>query len=365
MAGRDDVDLERSILLGLAAEWRAAADTLPRRLRAALRRPQFSLSPAEARLGAWDSGREEIRISRRFALERGWDEVRELLRHEMAHQLADQGPGGAGETAHGPAFRDACRLLGAHPAASGEFVPLGARLDGDADPERARALARVDKLLALASSANRHEAELALLRAREYARRHRVGDQGEDEGFLSAFAGRPALRHARDEYLLAGLVTRFWEAYGIWVPAWVVGRGRMGTVLELSGSPAQVKLAGYVHEFVRRHVASEWERYDRGRRLGARRRTDFACGVVEGFRGTLERGAKGPGAGAALVSTGRDPRLAAYLAVRYPRRTTIRRGGGRVDPSVHRDGVRAGERLVLREGVESGRSPRRLLRDGR
>jgi hypothetical protein len=362
MTDRSDIDIERAILLGLAAEWREALTLLPRRLRDRLRRPQYSLSDAERQLGAWDPAREEIRISRRFALERGWDEVRELLRHEMAHQLADQAFDSGAETSHGPAFREACRLLGAHPGASGEFVPLGARLDGAADPGRARVLARVHKLLALAASGNRHEAELALLRAREYARRHRVDEQRGSEEFLSAFAGRPALRHTREEYQLAALVTRTWEAYGIWVPAWVVGRERMGTVLELSGTPAQVKLAGYVHEFVRRHIATEWERYNRGRRLGARRRTDFGCGVIEGFRGTLERGGKSEGVGEAVVRTGQDPLFARYLAARYPRRTTIRRGGGSIDPGVHRDGVRAGERLVIREGVEGAAPPRRLLR---
>jgi len=362
MTDGDGVDRERAVLLGLAAEWREALGILPRRLGGLLRRPQFSLSDAEHRLGVWDSEREEIRVSRRFVLERGWDEVRELLRHEMAHQLADQALGGGLETSHGPAFREACRLLGAHPGASGEFVPLGARLDGDADPARARVLGRVHRLLALASSANRHEAELALLRAREYARRHHVDEQQHGEGYLSAFAGSPALRHAREEYQLAALVTRTWEVYGIWVPAWVVARERMGTVLELSGTPSQVKLAGYVHEFVRRHIATEWERYNRGRRLGARRRTDFGCGVIEGFRGTLDRGAKGPPADAAVVRTGQDPHFARYLGVRYPRRRTINRGGGRIDPGVHRDGVRAGERLVIREGVEGPAVPRRLLR---
>jgi hypothetical protein len=362
MIGRSEIDLERRILLGLAAEWREALAILPRRLRDRLRRPQFSLSDAERRLGVWDPAREEIRVSRRFALERGWDEVRELLRHEMAHQLADQALAGGDETSHGPAFREACRLLGAHPGAAGEFVPLGVRFDGDGDPGRARVLARVHKLLALASSRNRHEAELALLRAREFARRHHVDEHQAGEEFLSAFAGRPALRHTREEYLLAALVTRSWDAYGIWVPAWVVERERMGTVLELSGTPAQVKLAGYVHEFVRRHIATEWARYDHGRRLGARRRTDFGCGVIEGFRGTLERGGKGEGVGEAVARTGQDPLFAGYLAARYPRRSKIRRGGGVIDPAVHRDGVRAGERLVITKGVEGPTSPRRLLR---
>ncbi|HWR98879.1 MAG TPA: DUF2786 domain-containing protein [Candidatus Methanoperedens sp.] len=352
------IDLERDILLGLAAEWEEAVARLSRAQRARLRRPQFALAESGGRLGVWDPGRGEIRVSRRFVLGRGWDEVRELLRHEAAHQVADEALGGRGETAHGPAFREACRLLGAHPGASGDFVPLAERIAGETDARQARVSARVRKLLALAASSNRHEAELALLRAREYARRHRVDAGAEGRAFVSVFAGVPGLRHGRDEYQLAALVSAAWEVYAIWVPAWVVGRGRMGTALELSGEPAQVRLAGYAHDFVRRHVATEWERYARDRRLGARRRLDFACGVIEGFRGKLERAGKSPSAGEAVVRTGRDPRLATYLAARYPRRTTIRRGGGRVDPRVHREGVRAGERLVLRAGIEGAPAAR-------
>jgi hypothetical protein len=362
MADTAAADRERPVLLGLAAEWRAAADGLARRHREALRRPLLALADTGAQLGCWDRARGEIRLSRAFVLAAPWDEVRDLLRHEMAHQLADQAFGGAADTAHGPAFRESCRLLGAHPGASGRFVPLAERLEGGADPVRARAVARVGKLLALAGSRNRHEAELALLRAREFARHHHLDAGGEAEGFVSAFAGSPALRHARDDYLLAALVTRCWDVFGIWVPAWVLGRERMGTVLEVSGAPAQVKLALYAHAFVRRQADAAWAAYGPGRGLGARARVDFACGVVEGFSGTLERG-RGAAAArpAALVRTGSDPRLARYLRDRYPRRTAIRRSGGRIDPRVHRDGVRAGERIVLREGLDAPRARGRLL----
>jgi SNF2 family DNA or RNA helicase len=43
--GTAPIDLERDILLGLAAEWEEAVSRLPRRLRALLRRPQFALKP--------------------------------------------------------------------------------------------------------------------------------------------------------------------------------------------------------------------------------------------------------------------------------------------------------------------------------
>ena len=330
MTDRGEIDLERAILLGLAAEWREALAILPGRLRDRLRRPQFSLSDAERRLGVWDPAREEIRVSRRFALERGWDEVRELLRHEMAHQLADQALDGGAETSHGPAFREACRLLGAHPGGLG-----GVRSPRRPARRRRRPGAGAGPRAGAQAAGAGFQREPPRGRvgagARPgVARRHHVDERQGGEAFLSAFAGRPALRHTREEYQLAALVTRTWEAYGIWVPAWVVERERMGTVLELSGTPAQVKLAGYVHEFVRRHIATEWARYDHGRRLGARRRTDFGCGVIEGFRGTLERGGKSPGAGGGRRADGAGSavrRLSGGCATRGGRRSAAAAAG--------------------------------------
>ena len=42
-----------------------------------------------SRLGQWSPARREICLSRQLVENHPWDEIREVLRHETAHQLAD------------------------------------------------------------------------------------------------------------------------------------------------------------------------------------------------------------------------------------------------------------------------------------
>ena len=267
---------ERDALLGLAAEWEEAVSRLPPALRARLRRPQFSLCDAVARLGAWDGARGEIRVSRGFALGSGWDEVRELLRHEAAHQVADEALGGRGQTAHGPAFREACRLLGADPAAAGEFVPLADRVAGETDPRQARTLARVRKLLALAASSNRHEAELALLRAREYARRNRVEIPGEGRGLVERLRGGAGA---------AALPRR--------VPAGLARDRRLGGLRHLgAGVGARARAAW----------GPRWRSAARRRRCGSRGTRTSSCAATSGPSGRATTPAGGSARGGGRTS---------------------------------------------------------------
>ena len=75
---------------------------------------------------------------------------------------------------------------------------------------------------------------------------------------------------------------------GIWVSAYVRQRGKMGRVLEISGTIPNIKMASYVHDFVRHFIHSQWAAYNRDRRLNRHRQTDFAVGIIEGFRSKLE-----------------------------------------------------------------------------
>ena len=127
-SGIPTAELERRVLHGLSLEWEAALWGLPPTLRRRMAKPFFTLRDLASRLGYWHRGRAEIGLSRRLVLDYGWDSVREVLLHEMAHQMADQVLGAGTETPHGPKFQEACRLLRANPEASGHFRPLAERL---------------------------------------------------------------------------------------------------------------------------------------------------------------------------------------------------------------------------------------------
>ncbi len=115
-------------------------------------------------------------------------------------------------------------------------------------------MTRIKKLLALAESSNAHEAEAAMMKAHELIAKYNIDliNTNERREFMSIFLGKPALRHWREDYHLAGLIQDFYFVQGIWVPAYVVDKEKMGRVLELSGTARNLKIAEYVLEFVRR-----------------------------------------------------------------------------------------------------------------
>jgi len=362
-------DLERRILYGLACEWEAACGILNAAHRRRMRPPLFSLGDMNRRWGFWNGGRREIRLSRELVLHHSWDSVREVLLHEMAHQVAGEVLGASDETAHGPSFREACALLRANPRAC-EGYPALDELGSEehAGPDD-RVMIRVRKLMALAESPNRHEAEIAMAKACQLIERHNLDllARGEPREFHSLFLGAPALRHGREDYLLALLIQDFYFVRGIWVSAFVLHRGRMGRVLEISGTAQNVRMAAYVHDFVRNFSHCQWTAYNRARGLGRHRRRDFAVGILEGFRSRLESmGSERREARETrqAVVRAEDPELAGYFAWRHPRTAAVRGAVCSLDRKVLQDGREIGKALVIHKGIEKTESRGRLLPGG-
>jgi hypothetical protein len=356
---------ERRILTGLCHEWELAASELDAPYRRRLRRPLFRLADMPHRLGQWDPVKREICLNRHLACKHPWDEVRDVLRHEMAHQLAQMVLAADGQPSHGPAFQQACLMLRADPAAAAGRRPLHARVARQEARGGSPGHARIRKLLALARSDNAHEAEAAMLKAHELMARHHVAMLAEDPAriFVSVFLGEPALRHFKEAYFLANLIQDFYFVQGIWVPAFVVAKERMGRVLEISGTPANIAQAGHVFAFVRAHIDRRWRALKAPQRLTRYQKSDFAVGVIEGFRAKLQRGQRPrilPAERALVRQT--DPRLSAYLQERHPRTSRIQRGRGGWDPDVYHHGRKVGEKMVIHRGIDSksGQTPRLL-----
>ncbi len=224
-------DLERRIVHGIACEWENARSTLSQDDRRDMIQPLFSLRTLKSRLGYWSGLRNEITISRTFALNYPWDDVRDVLVHEMAHQYAEQVLKSSETSPHGPDFLKACHRLRANPKASGRYKPLHDRIHIPSLSHQDRILMRVKKLMSLAKSTNRHEAEAAMTKAHELMRKYNIDllSRSSRRSFVSIFIGSPALRHHREEYHLANLLQKYYFVQGIWVSSYVLAKGKNGT----------------------------------------------------------------------------------------------------------------------------------------
>jgi predicted SprT family Zn-dependent metalloprotease len=361
-------ELERCILHGMACEWEAALFNLEPIKRQLVPRPLFAIKDMQTRWGNWSREKREISLSRQLVMKYPWDSIRDVLLHEMAHQIAQQLFGASTQKPHGPAFNQACELLRIQPAASASYQPLQDRFLQDHSSHYDKRMLRIKKLLALAESKNRFEADAAMTKAHELIARHNIelNRQEDKRQFLSVFIGSPALRHPREDYHLANLLQDYYFVSGIWVSAYVIEKGKMGRVLEISGTVQNLKIAEYVHDFIVQFIDAQWRKYNREKRLNRFRKTDFAAGIIEGFRDKLESRVVKKRTGKdifALIQKG-DPQLEKYFKFKYPHTASVKKAAHHQDARIIRDGKKLGKKLVIVRGICEKKTGRlRLITD--
>ena len=167
--------LEAALTRELVAAWRHINEAY---FRSSLTAPTLQLVPTRATLGRWMAETRTIEVSRALVVEQPWGAVVEVLKHEMAHQYVHEVLGESSQSPHGRAVREACARLGVDPRAAG--MPSA---DGEMDSTsiEGKVVERIARLLALAESPNRHEAEAAMAAAQRLMLRHN----------LDAVRGRP------------------------------------------------------------------------------------------------------------------------------------------------------------------------------
>lgn len=274
-------ELENALLRELAREWARLNERL---FDGALEPPGLGLHDRESPLGAWDRRTRSLRLARSLLTHEPWAVTVEVLKHEMAHQYVHEVLGCTEETAHGPAFRETCQRLGIDAAAAG--LPEAV----DPDSPRARALRKVQGLLALAESPNPHEAEAALNAAHRLMRRHNIAWSATASrgayGFVQV--GPVKKRFQAHEKLLAGILGQHFFVQALWalsLDPWTLERGR---VLEICGTPENLAIAEHVHAYVLQTAERLWRQHKRQHRLpNNRSRRRFLSGVMVGFHDRL------------------------------------------------------------------------------
>ena len=347
--------MERRILHGLSCEWDAVLWAVKAELRKRMCKPLFALRDFKNRLGYWSSEKREIGLSREFVLNHSWNDIREVLLHEMAHQFASEVSNAHLEPPHGRCFQNACRILKADPRATGIYVPFSRQIFQASECESDKIRLRIRKLMALAQSSNLFEAEAAMIKAHELMAKYEIEQivQNTPREYFSIFVGTPALRHFREDYSLALLLMDYYFVKGIWIGAYVVEKEKMGRVLEISGTAQNLQIASYVYDFIRQFIETAWKRYNTGGKLNRYRKTDFSSGIISGFRMKLKQESPaGRGVSLSLSPVPvHDIQLKQYVEMRYPRVRTFLRKSGRGHSGVVSDGTEIGKTLVIRKGI--------------
>lgn len=346
---RLNAELEAALLRELSQTWH---DLNAMYFKDALRPPEIRLSDAGSRLGQFDPRLRTIEIGRSVVLDHSWGVVIEVLKHEMAHQYVNECIGCTDDSSHGPHFQNVCARLGIDPRASG--LPSASSCDAATDGRDMRVLQRVVGLLALAQSANIHEAQVAAATAQKLMLKYNIELATGDARRAYAFRqlGTPKGRISESERLLSTILGEHFFVEVIWVPVYRPLEKKRGQVLEICGTPENLEMASYVHGFLTAAAEHLWRQHKRDMGIRSNReRQTYLAGVMEGFREKLVReGEHHREQG--LVWVG-DPDLHGYYRKRHPRIRHIRSVGER-RTAARGHGRAAGRNLVLHRGVTSG-----------
>jgi hypothetical protein len=350
------VELEAKLLDRLIYEWKSINYTY---FDEALRLPVLHLSDTRTRLGQWHGELRSLEISRSLVLERPWPEVIEVLKHEVAHQYVDERLSIDDEPPHGPTFQRICERLGIDGRATA--APDAPARNEDADDPAAKTVARIRKLLALAQSPNQNEAETAATAARRLMLKFnievdqtRTSEHASSRRYGYRHLGRGSGRILEHERRLAKILINYFFVEGIWLPIYRPLDGKRGTVFEICGLEANLLMAEHVHEFLTATAERLWSEYRRtSKRTSNQDRQAFLAGVMRGFEGKLAaQSAEFQEQGLVWVPA---PDLHQYFRKRYPKTTTVRRGGASRNEA-YAEGNRAGKSIVLSQPVTSSSS---------
>jgi hypothetical protein len=305
-----------------------------------LRPPLLAITDDETRLGLWSASDRTISISRAALRRDDPAFVLDVLRHEMVHQYVSEVLRATDETPHGPAFRRVA-------------AQVGAIIDAESAPseEQTPALRRARKLLALAGSPNRAEAEAAMAAARRIMAREArdVSDAATSPEMLSARLGAPTGRRSAWAIALSSLLVRHFQVFGIWITVPAAGRASPPRVFEILGRPADVTFAAWVHDFLTATADRLWRAHRRETGLTSdAERQRFLAGVMLGFSDKLHEQDAGFAAEGLVVA--RAAEVDAFARARYPHVRSGRAGSVRGTKGF-RDGRAAGRTIVLNRPV--------------
>jgi hypothetical protein len=373
-----------------------------------LRPTVIRLFDSDSHWGKWEAETRTIWIARRLVLNYSWFCVESILRHEMAHQLMSEqkthffrpdmqrGP-------HGEAFKECCRKLGVPEEFRGATINLQSSVldwkKQKQSEESEKLLSRVEKLLALATSSNEHEALLAMNKVRELYAKYNIDhylfedrQQSQKKMAHLIICHKKKRIEAHQNKTAAILVEHFFVRV-IFCSEFDAHTGENYQALKLVGTRENVLMAEYVYYFLLQQTDALVKNLKREKKKLSRvAAKSYRLGILEGFRNKLvlsdqqvdqqtsagiwslagrdQRSATAQTFGKDLVSIGQalsllssDEGLEDYLAAIYPRLTRTGGRGQTIDTATYSAGERAGENLRLHRAMTSEDGNRgRLLR---
>ncbi len=333
--------------------------------------PVFEISKTKQQLGSWDAESRTIRISFFLITNHSWAVTLNVLKHEMAHQICAE-IFQSREVAHGESFDRACDYLGLpkeYRRASGD-LPESLDLIGQGSrptSEGRRFIDKVEKLLALAQSANENEAALAMQKANELIEKYNIMqmESAQDVSYTYVIINRKKKRIETYQRQICAILRDFFFVKIVTSFLYDPLSNQTHKTIEILGSNENVAIAEYCYHFLENQLSALWSKNKH--RYNGKTRTEknsYYMGLLKGFNGKLRKqkeqskkarvvAASDNGQSQKMYSlvVSEDERLNDYVEIKFPRLSKISRRGPRIYKSTYDEGIETGKNITLHKGV--------------
>jgi len=286
---KEEIKFRRSWTFQLYREY----EDISWRYKVKLDPPIIEIFESEKYWGRWIPELRTIKISAKLIHDHSWDVVVNILKHEMAHQIAtelfyvDDG--------HGERFQKCCQMIGVlhdFRSASGDIPRIILDLKKyKISSEKRRLLEKVDKLLSLANSVNEHEAKLAMKKAREFILRYNLKRVKKDEKtkYVYKIINHKKKRIENYQRKICSILSNFFFVDIVCSYLYDATHCDTHRTIELLGTLENVLMAEYVYFFLLNQLESLWAYHQSKTGALFREKRSYWLGIIEGFREKLEQ----------------------------------------------------------------------------
>ncbi len=312
------------------------------------------------RLGFFDSHFKEIGINKKFlkmSLEKFPNRMLlDLLRHEIAHYLTFIIHGKLVEH-HGKEFHAVCQTYRWGPSVSAATTEESVEpLPMEGDEKSDKVLSKIHKLLALANSANPHEAEQAALKSHELLLKHNLSESSAEATDFPEETEHAVKRLFKEKRISAkslaiSSILRLFFVYP------VTNRSDEHSYLEIFGTKSNVAIAEHVGHFLYREMDCLWEKT---RQLnpflkGSASKNSFYRGLAQGYCSKMNSQRKSFSAGEQYALTVLESNLSKQARVAYTNLVSSQRSSVRHCETASKMGQAEGRRMHIASSIPQSR----------
>lgn len=207
--------------------------------------------------------------------------LKDIIRHELAHLFCFLMHGRTVDD-HGVEFREICRSFGWDESVYRAYMSVeneNDKIEGDLKSEKV--IERIKKLLNLASSENKHEAELATIKANQLLLKHNlehINSQNEEEDVVVKRVLEGTRKTSKHQAIYEILTTFHVQ------PVFNHGRGHF--YLEILGDRVNVEIADYIANYLDLELEHLWKMAQKENvgLKGLANKNSFFEGMAQGYK---------------------------------------------------------------------------------